>query len=28
MAFLVAYTLLFGATAAWRYRADQQRPIG
>ena len=28
MAFLAAWTLLFGAAAAWRYRADQQRPIG
>ena len=28
MAFLVAWALLFGAAAAWRYRADQQRPIG
>jgi ABC-2 type transport system permease protein len=28
MAFLVAWTLLFGAIAAWCYRADQQRPIG
>jgi ABC-2 type transport system permease protein len=28
MAFLVAWTLLFGAIAAWRYRADQQRLIG
>jgi ABC-2 type transport system permease protein len=25
MAFLAAWTLLFGTTAAWRYRADQQR---
>ena len=28
IAFLVAWTLLFGAIAAWRYRADQQRLIG
>jgi ABC-2 type transport system permease protein len=28
MAFLAAWTLLFGAAAAWRYRADQQRSIG
>lgn len=26
--FLGAWTLLFGAAAAWRYRADQQRAIG
>jgi ABC-2 type transport system permease protein len=28
MAFLVAWALLFGAIAAWCYRADQQRLIG
>jgi ABC-2 type transport system permease protein len=28
MAFLAAWTLLFGTAAAWCYRADQQRPIG
>ncbi|MFY9926580.1 MAG: hypothetical protein WAK82_01130 [Streptosporangiaceae bacterium] len=28
MAFLAAWTLLFGAIAAWRYYADQLRPIG
>lgn len=28
MAFLAAWTLLFGAAAAWCYRADQQRLIG
>ena len=28
MAFLVAWTLLFGAIAAWCYRAGQRRPIG
>jgi ABC-2 type transport system permease protein len=27
IAFLAAWTLLFGAIAAWRYRADQQRAI-
>ena len=28
MAFLVAWTLLFGAIAAWCYRGDQQHPVG
>jgi len=28
VAFLVAWTLLFGAIAAWCYRGGQQRPIG
>ena len=27
IAFLAVWTLLFGTTAAWRYRAGQQRPI-
>jgi ABC-2 type transport system permease protein len=27
-AFLAAWTLLFGATAAWRYRADTRRAVG
>src|ERR1700733_1840750 len=28
IAFLVAWTLLFGAIAAWCYRGDQQHAIG